>query len=67
MTTVKLHYAVYSAEEWMYLSLYLEHLRLHYRTQLGKYPGYIEVIIACDDTTFKALEDTLTYECIEFV
>lgn len=64
---VKLHYAVYSCEEWSVIMTICDHFGVKYRTRKGNFTGYIEVIIAATDDVFNAMEYVAAQETIEFV
>lgn len=64
---VKLHYAVYSCEEWSVIMTICDRIGAKYRTRKGNFTGYIEVIIAATDEAFEAMEYVAAQETIEFV
>lgn len=64
---VKLHYAIYSCEEWSIMMTLCDRIGAKYRTRKGNFSGYVEVIIAATDEAFHNMEYITAQETIEFV
>lgn len=65
-TLVKLHYAIYSPEEFYYISALFDKIGVRYVVQIGRYGNYIECIAACTDDIYTDIELFVSNECIPF-
>ena len=63
----KIHYGVYSCEEWSIMLDLVTNLHIPYRTQKSGYDGYIQALICCTDEVLKNLEDVVSEEAVKWI